>query len=267
MQRNKSNILNVESACLNISGKSILRDINFELNEGQRCVVLGANGSGKSTFLSMIAGYTWPSQGNIWAFGHRFGTFALHELRKRIGLVATSRIPNFDESTKVGDIVATGFWGGLMIPMYAELSPEQKLLVEQELAEFGLEDFYERPFWQLSTGERSRVLIARAMISRPGLLLLDEPAAGLDIRNRTELLKHINSLINRDQSPAVILVTHHFDEIPPDTDRIVVLKDGEIYVEGEPGEILNSDTISQAYGCSLEVIKTAQRYVIVPSID
>jgi iron complex transport system ATP-binding protein len=264
---NKAKILKLESVKLNINGKPILRDINFELEAGRSCIVLGANGSGKSTLLSLIAGYTWPSQGHVWAFGHRFGTVALHELRKRIGLVATSRIPNFEESTRAGDIVATGFWGGLMIPMYAELSRGQKSLVEKELAEFGLGDFYDRPFWQLSTGERSRVLIARAIISRPGLLLLDEPAAGLDIRNRSELLKHIKLLMQRDDRPAVILVTHHFDEIPPDADRITVLKDGGVFADGRPEEILTSDIVSQAYGCSLEVVKMSRRYLIVPSLE
>ena len=148
---------------------------------GGCCAILGPNGSGKSTLLAVLSGYVWPTSGTVCIGGQRYGQVDLAFVRRTIGLIEPSRSPAFDERMSVRDVVATGLFGTIRLPLHEEISSEAKDRIEAEIGSFGLDGLANDAFSQLSTGEQMKVLLARAMIGQPRLLLLDEPTAGLDM--------------------------------------------------------------------------------------
>jgi len=242
-------------------GRPILRDISLHVPAGRCCAILGPNGSGKSTLLAVLSGYTWPSRGTVSIGGQVFGQIDLADVRRTIGVIEPSRSPAFDEPTPVRDVVATGLFGTVRLPFHRKVTPEQWRRVDAEIEQFGLAGLHDSAFGQLSTGEQMKALLARAMIARAGLLLLDEPTAGLDMGARAACVGILERLLNRPGHPTVIVVSHHLDELPRSVDQVVLLKGGGVFGEGPADRMLTSEKLSGLFDCRIEVLRSNGRYV------
>jgi iron complex transport system ATP-binding protein len=242
-------------------GHSILTDVSVRVAPGACCAILGPNGSGKSTLLAVLSGYTWPSRGTVRIGGYLYGRVDLAEVRRSIGLIETSRAPVFDERMSVREVVATGLFGTIRLPLHEEVSAPAQDRIDAEIASFKLDGLADEAFTQLSTGEQMKVLLARATIGAPQLLLLDEPTAGLDMGARAACIGAIDRLLNRPNHPTVVMISHHLDELPCAVDQVVLLKGGCVFGDGPPAALLTSDKLSRLLDCRVEVLQSNGRYV------
>ncbi len=237
---------------------TILENISWRIERGEHWVILGANGSGKTSLLSALTGYLMPTAGEIAVLGHRYGESDWRKLRKRIGLVSSSvrqMMANEEPALETiisGKYAMIDFWG---TPSKADCVQAQRILKGIECSHLA-----ERPWRVLSQGERQRVLIGRALMAIPRLLILDEPCAGLDPAAREHFLQFLQRLAGRKTAPTMILVTHHVEEIMPVFSHVLVLKDGQTLASGSKAGRLNSKTLSAAFNCRLQLNQTAHRY-------
>lgn len=226
--------------------------MNCRLQVGEHAALLGANGSGKSTLLRIISGYQHASHGAVRVFGQQIGKVDLHALRRRIGVVDPGNPYPFDPRMTVLDVVLTGFFGNRTLdfdrPTAAQT--EQGCAALQEVGLVGRD---RQLFHTLSTGESRRVLLARALVQNPRLLILDEPTAGLDLLGRETMLASIDRLVERRPWLTTILVTHHIEEISPRTTLALLLSSGRIVASGAPETVLTSENVSRAFGCQVAV--------------
>jgi iron complex transport system ATP-binding protein len=242
-------------------GHPILTSVSLRVAPGGCCAVLGPNGSGKSTLLAVLSGYIWPSSGTVRIGGQRYGQVDLAFVRRTIGLIEPSRSPAFDERMSVCDVVATGLFGTIRLPLHEEIPSETRDRIAVEIKSFGLDGLQGDAFSQLSTGEQMKVLLARAMIGEPRLLLLDEPTAGLDMGARAVCIGAIDRLLNRPDHPTVVIISHHLDELPRSVDQVVLLKGGRVFGDGSPAAMLTSEMLSRLLDCRVEVFQRNGRYV------
>ena len=202
----------------------ILRGVNWRVQRGQHWVILGANGSGKTSLLSALTGYLMPTAGEISLLGETYGRFDWRELRKSIGLVSSSIRQLMSEDEPALETVASGKYA--MIDFWGRVTPAEKAQARRLLRQVECGYLADRPWRVLSQGERQRVLIGRALMARPRVLILDEPCAGLDPAAREHFLQFIQRLGGLRNSPALILVTHHVEEIMPVFSHVLLLKQG-----------------------------------------
>lgn len=222
--------------------------------------MVGPNGSGKSTLLSVLAGYTWPTAGQVTIAGHLFGRVNLADVRRQIGLIEPSRMPGFSNHLRLRELIATGFFGSIMLPIGTRVPPDQWRRVDSEIRALGLAGRERDLFGSLSTGEQMKALIARAMVSGATILLLDEPTVGLDIGARAAFMSTLEELVTRPQRPTVVVVSHHLDELPRNVDNVVLMKEGSIFDAGRPDEMLTSERLSRLYECGVHVFRRDGRY-------
>jgi len=253
--------VNLENASVVRWGWTILTDISLQIAAGSCCAILGPNGSGKSTLLSVLSGYMWPSSGAVSIGGQVFGKVDLAQIRSTIGLIEPSRSPAFDSHVPVREIIATGLFGTIRLPIHRDVLPEQWRRVEEEIELFGLSGLRDSAFDQLSTGEQMKVLLARALVGKAGLLLLDEPTAGLDMGARAACIGVLERLLNRRNHPTVVIVTHHLDELPRCVDQVVLIKAGSVLADGPAEGVLTSEKLSELFGCRVEVFRRNGRYI------
>ncbi|MBU4077253.1 MAG: ATP-binding cassette domain-containing protein [Euryarchaeota archaeon] len=205
----------------------ILHDISVLIDKGQHWAIIGPNGSGKTSLISIINGYHHPSEGTAQVLGRRFGKTDLRELRKHIG-EASSEIKNM-------------------------LQTEDKVKARMLLEFFGLSEKEDRPFNILSSGEQQKTLLARALMPEPELLVLDEPCAGLDMSAREELLDAIQKMCDAPGGPTLILVTHHIEEIIPAVTHALALRQGRVVAQGDKNDVLTGEVLSRTFDLSIEV--------------
>lgn len=248
-------------------GRSLLAGVSLQVPEGTCCAVLGPNGSGKSTLVSVLSGYTWPSSGGVAIGGQVFGKVELAQIRRGIGLIEPSRSPAFDEQMLVREVIATGLFGTIRLPLQRKVTAAQWCRVEAEIDQLGLGEMQDSVFAQLSTGEQMKALLARATMGEAGLLLLDEPTAGLDMGARAVSVSVLERLLNRRRHPTVVIVSHHLDELPRMVDQVVLLKQGAVFAAGTAGQVLTSDWLSRLFDCRVEVLKSNGRYVASVRMD
>lgn len=251
-------ILVVRNLSVERSGTTILRRIHWSVQPGEHWVILGANGSGKTSLLSALTGYLIPTDGEILLLGRRYGETDWRELRKKIGLVSSSvrQMMADDEPALVsvvsGKFAMIDFWGRITKPDRARAMRLLGLVECVHLAD--------RPWRVLSQGERQRVLIARALMARPKLLILDEPCAGLDPAAREHFLQFLHRLGGRAKSPTLILVTHHVEEIVPVFSHVLVLKNGEVLAADAKMTAISSRLLTLAFASRLRVRLRGGRY-------
>jgi iron complex transport system ATP-binding protein len=240
----------------------ILRSVNWMVSAGSCCAILGPNGSGKSTLTRILAAHLWPSSGEVEVLGNRFGQTDLAELRHSIRLVQAAGPYDVDATLTARETVLTGFFGTLAL--YDQPTATMLESADRLLAQVGLSRVADHAYSTLSSGERVRALIARALSSEPKLLLLDEPTAGLDLLAREQVLATIQSLHapGRPHPLTTILITHHVEELPPATSQILLLDDGVVAASGTPNEVLRAGILSRVYGCPLEVRHDNDRWSV-----
>lgn len=236
----------------------LLRSVDWEMREGERWAILGANGSGKTSLLRVLQAYLTPTGGDVTVCGERYGESNWPELRRRIGMVSSAIQQQIGEEETALSIVASGrdavinLWGD--IPS-GRVRHARRLLREVECARLA-----RRPWALLSQGERQRVLIARALMTDWRLLILDEPCAGLDPVARETFLGFLQRLATGPRTPGMILVTHHLEEIIPAVTHVLVLKDGRVLAGGPKARVLTSRVLSGAFGSRMQVRRHHGRY-------
>jgi iron complex transport system ATP-binding protein len=239
--------------------KSLLSAIDWTVEEDERWVILGPNGAGKTTLLQLVAALSHPTSGAVAILGERLGAVDLFELRPRIGLSSAALAQRIPPGEIVSDVVVSAGYAviGRWREAYGRLDVRRaKALLER----FGVGDLSDRTYGTLSEGERKRVQIARAMMTDPELLLLDEPAAGLDLGGREDLLRRLSTLAFDAEAPAMVLVTHHVEEIPPGITHALLLRDGRVVAQGLAEDVLNSEHLSATFGLPLSLERVGGRY-------
>ena len=253
-------ILEVRNLRIERGDATILDGISWRVQRGEHWVILGANGSGKTSLLSALAAYLTPTDGEIEALGERFGETDWRELRKHIGIVSSSVRQMMHDQEPASLTVISGkyamidFWGR------AEKSDQRRAL--KILRQLDCAYLAERPWGVLSQGERQRVLIARSLMANPKILILDEPCSGLDPVARENFLQSIEQLGRRKTSPALVLVTHHIEEITPLFSHVLLLKNGRVQAAGRKQETLIAKNLSAIFDCALRLRKTGGRYAL-----
>ncbi len=240
-------------------GTPILADVDWTVREDERWVVLGPNGAGKTTLLHLAAAALFPTRGTVELLGERVGGVDLGELRTRIGLSSAALADRVPQREKALDVVVTAAYG--VIGRWSERYEETDVDRAQDLlARMGLRSFTSRRFGTLSEGERKRVLLARALMTDPELLLLDEPAAGLDLGAREALLRLLTRLARDESAPPTVLVTHHVEEVPVGTTHALLLARGAVVAAGPVTEVLTGRLLSRAFGLPLVVERRDGRF-------
>jgi iron complex transport system ATP-binding protein len=254
----KAAILSVAGLHIERSGTVIIDDISWGVARGQHWVILGANGSGKTSLLSALTGYLMPTEGEISLLGKRYGESDWRELRKRIGIVSSSVRQMMADNEPALETVASGKYA--MIDFWGEISRAEKRDALKLLRQVECEYLAERPWSVLSQGERQRVLIGRALMARPRVLILDEPCAGLDPAAREHFLQFIQRLGTHRNAPTLVLVTHHVEEIMPAFSHVLILKNGRVLAQGPKATVLDSKNLSSAFHARMKLKRTGARF-------
>ncbi|MDR1165386.1 MAG: ATP-binding cassette domain-containing protein [Deltaproteobacteria bacterium] len=248
-------IVNLRGVSLSRGGTPLLRDLNWEVRRGEHWTVLGPNGAGKTLLLRVVTGYIWPTDGEVTVLGKRLGRVDLRILRRKIGWVSQA----LADLTPGGETLLGTILSGPMasLGLYADPEPALVEKARQTAADFGLSDKLERPFFLLSSGERQRALLARAALTEPDLLILDEPMSNLDMGGRELFLELTRRLASAPNGPTVILTTHNTLEIGPFFSHALLLKNGAVLAQGELERTLTSPILSAAFELPLKVERSA----------
>jgi iron complex transport system ATP-binding protein len=236
---------------------AILRGIKWRIQEREHWVILGPNGSGKTSLLKALTGYLTPTTGEIALLGRRFGASDWRDLRLKIGMVTQSFAAAIPLAEPALETVVSGKFAQL--DLWAQVTPFDKLRAARQLRSVGLGRVAAREWAFLSQGERQRVLIARALMAKPELLILDEPCAGLDPVAREKFLRFLNGLARRRSAPALVLVTHHVEEITPGFSHVLLLRGGRVLAAGRRRAVLTSQNLSAAFGTKLKLLRVRGR--------
>lgn len=249
------------------NGTPILDGISWRIDPGQHWALLGANGSGKTTLLKILTGYEWPTSGTVCVLGQPFGQCDIRELRKTIGWVSSSLEHRIPPRLTASRVVASGI--DASIGVYRAYTADEEGAVQSALDEMGVVALSERHYGLLSQGEQQRVIIARALVAKPRLLILDEPCAGLDPAARHHFLSDLAELALRDSSPTVVVVTHHVEEIGAWTKCTLALRNGAVAAQGPTAQVVTSETLSRVFDlpCDVRKVKGVYRVVIGPSAN
>jgi len=253
-------ILAVEKLGIVRDGTVILDDVNWRVQPGEHWVMLGANGSGKTSLLSALTGYLMPTSGEISLLGKIYGEADWRELRKKIGLVSSSIRQLMNDEEPALETVASGKYA--MIDFWGRVTRAEKIQARKLLRQIECENLADRPWRVLSQGERQRILIGRALMAQPRVLILDEPCAGLDPAAREHFLQFIQRLGARKNSPTLIFVTHHVEEIMPVFSHLLFLQGGRRLVAGKKAEVLDSRNLSRTFGARMKLLKTNGRFTL-----
>jgi iron complex transport system ATP-binding protein len=239
--------------------KPILNNVDWQVSSNQRWVIVGPNGAGKTTLLRVAASQIHPSTGTAKLLGSTLGEVNVFELRTRIGFASNAMSVHIPNSETVLDAVMTASYGitGRWNEKYDDVDERRARRV---LAEWQLDEMADRPFGTLSDGERKRTQIARAVMPDPEILLLDEPVASLDMAAREHTISVLGNYAAAPTAPAIVMVTHHIEEIPKGFTHALILSKGQVYAAGEIGSTLTTEKISGAFGFGLEVSRDGDRF-------
>ena len=240
-------------------GTTVLRQVSWQVCAGEHWVIMGANGSGKTSLLSALTGYLVPTSGTMRVLGKVFGEDDWSGLKRVVGLVSSSLRQMIAEEETALEILASGLHG--QINYWGRMPAESLEKAAAMAAGIGCGKLLSRPWAVLSQGERQRVLIGRALLSQPRILILDEPCAGLDPAAREQFLVFLESLAQKASSPSLILVTHHVEEIMPSFTHLLGLKAGRVLAQGQKQEVMSSALLSQLFDAEFRLISQQARYL------
>ncbi len=237
----------------------LLRGIEWTVLPEQRWVVLGPNGAGKTTLLQLAAAHLHPTRGTVELLGETLGAVDVFELRPRIGLTSAALAQRIEPGERTGDVVLSA--GYAVLGRWRERYDVHDLTrAAMLMQQWGVAPMAHRQFGTLSEGERKRTQIARALMTDPELLLLDEPGAGLDLGGREDLVARLSDLARDHYAPAQVLVTHHVEEIPPGFTHALLLREGMIVAQGPLPATITAEHLSKTFGLSLTVELAGERY-------
>ena len=240
--------------------RHLLRDVDWTVRRGEHWALLGANGAGKTTLMNVAAAVHHPSGGTADVLGHRLGRVDLRALRERIGLVEARTSRAFRQRLTAEQVVLTGATGTIALRP-GRLDAEARTRAAGLLARFGCTELADRPYDTCSQGERQRVLLARALMRRPSLLLLDEPATGLDLPGREALLSAVATIAREEPETATVTVTHHVEELPSSTTHALLLRDGLVVAAGPAAETISGANLSTAFDTPVRVDRVGDRWL------
>ena len=240
-------------------GVSVLSAVDWVVQDGERWVVLGPNGSGKTSLLQLASGYQHPSRGTVEVLGLRLGRVDVRDLRTRLALTSAALANILRPGVRAIEVVMAGKHAALET-WWNHYDDGDRARADALLAAAGFADIAERRWSQLSEGERQQVLLARALMGQPELVLLDEPNAGLDLAARERLLSRLAQLAADDRVPTMVLVTHHVEEIPPGYTHALLLRGGEVVAAGPVDDVLTASALSDTFGLSLALDRAGGRF-------
>ncbi len=252
-------ILNVSELRVVRGRTEILKGVSWRVQKGEHWVILGPNGCGKTSLLKSLTGYLSPSSGEIALLGRRYGRDDWRELRLEVGIVTSALQASIPPAEPALETVVSGRYAQL--DLWAKPTRSERAEASRWLRFVGGAALAKREWTHLSQGERQRILIARSLMARPRLLILDEPCAGLDPVAREEFLWFIESLARRRSGPSLVLVTHHAEEIMPAFTHALVLEAGRVYASGPKARVVSTRTLSGAFGASVRVRALKGRYL------
>lgn len=252
-----TNIVELTNISLIRENKLLLNDISWEINQNEHWCLLGLNGCGKTTLLNVINGYIWPTKGEATILNHTFGATNLPEMRKEIGWVSSSLQQRFPEDETAITIVLSGKFAS--IGLYESVTQEEIKRANQLLKQLKCQHFANQLYRTLSQGERQRVLIARALMASPKLLILDEPCTGLDLLAKEQLLLLIQQIAIEPDGPTLIYVTHHVEEILSCFTYTMLMKEGRVFSAGKTADLLTEDRLSAFFEQEVLVQKIKDR--------
>lgn len=253
-------VVELENLCFCRKERQILSDISWRIEAGAHWALLGANGSGKTTLLKILTGYEWPTFGTVRVLGEQFGLCDIGRQRRLIGWVSSAmnqRLPMQDQAIEV---VASGL--DASIGLYRHISDEEYDQSLAVLTQLRAESIAAQNYGTLSQGEMQKVLIARALVCQPKILILDEPCIGLDPAARQRFLKDLKVLTEHDNAPTMILVTHHIEEIGPWIQHVMLLKDGKVLKQGVPDDVITSARMQDLLDCSCTVFRQGNEFLL-----
>ncbi|MFD9486094.1 ABC transporter ATP-binding protein [Streptomyces sp. NPDC059991] len=254
-----SDVLELVDVSVVRDGRALVDDVSWSVKEGERWVILGPNGAGKTTLLNIASSYLFPTTGTAKILGDRLGKVDVFELRPRIGMAGVAMADKLPKRQTVLQTVLTAAYG-----MTATWQEQYDAIDEERARAFldrlGMTDYVDRKFGTLSEGERKRTLIARAMMTDPELLLLDEPAAGLDLGGREDLVRRLGRLARDPYAPSMVMVTHHVEEIAPGFTHVLMIRQGKVLAAGPMETELTSRNLSLCFGLPLVVEHRGDRY-------
>lgn len=254
-----SDVLELVDVSVVREGRALVDDVSWSVKEGERWVILGPNGAGKTTLLNLASSYLFPSTGTATVLGDRLGSVDVFELRPRIGMAGMALAEKLPRRQSVLETVLTAAYG-----MTAHWHEQYDAVDEERALAFldrlGMNDYLDRKFGTLSEGERKRTMIARAMMTDPELLLLDEPAAGLDLGGREDLVRRLGRLARDPYAPSMVMVTHHVEEIAPGFTHVLMIRQGKVLAAGPVETELTSRNLSLCFGLPLVVEQRGDRW-------
>lgn len=238
-------------------GHQIISQLDWQTFPGEHWVILGPNGAGKTTLTSFIAGRNHPSSGEVKILGEALGRIPVSEFHERIGFCSSALLKTIPRELKVKRLIMTAAYGTI-VRSRGQIYEQIDLQRAGDLMKlFGVDQLANRQLQTLSDGERQRVLISRALMADPEILILDEPVAGVDLGARELLLGALNELISDERSPQILMVTHHLEEIPSGFNRALLMRQGQISAQGEIRNVLTSERLSEAFSLPLHCGQTA----------
>jgi iron complex transport system ATP-binding protein len=246
----QSEVLRLTDVSFVRDGRTILAPLTWKVLQGQRWVVLGANGSGKTTLLRIAAMYEHPSSGDVRVLGERLGRTDVRVLRRRIGYLSPSLSVQLRQELRCLDVVMSAKYAALE-PWWHQYDAADEARATACLDRMGVTWLAERPMATTSSGEQQRVLLARTLMNDPGVVLLDEPSARLDLGGREQLVEALAELTTDPSAPPLVLVTHHLDEVPPGMTHVMMLREGKVVVSGPIARTLTSANLSESFGVPL----------------
>lgn len=252
-------VASLDSVSFVREGRSILRNISWSVDDSERWVIVGPNGAGKSTLLGMLASFIYPTSGTVTVLGEVLGSTDVFEMRPRVGFASSDMARRIPDNETVIDAILTAAWGvtGRWNEEYEELDVRRARRV---LSEWRLDDLESNLVGTLSDGERKRVQIARSVMTDPELLLLDEPAGSLDVGAREDVIEMLDHFSSETSSPAMVMVTHHVEEIPSGFTHLLVIARGEVIAQGPIAATLTGETMSEAFGRPLSITHNNGRF-------
>lgn len=251
-------ILEVSGLCVARGATTILRDVSWRVERGDHWVILGPNGCGKTSLLKSLTGYLSPTTGSVALLGRRYGETDWRELRLKVGIVTSALQASIPPAEPALETVVSGRYAQL--DLWARPTPADLEGGRRRLRQVGGEHLAAREWIYLSQGERQRVLIARALMARPRLLILDEPCAGLDPVAREEFLRLVDALAARRRGPSLVLVTHHVEEIMPCFTHALVLRGGGVFAAGPVRSVVTARTLGGAFSARVRIARRRGRY-------